>query len=165
VPTASRLAFRMARVRASSTSTPSLEPWLAEGCENDFALWRELRGVGVPGGNKQVHRWLAEPRTVPAKVGRRCDQSLDDAQAATAHGKEPLLPAPRQLAWLLVQPAAELGMAEARACRIPAIETFAARLEVDDAGGCVAFRSLEQRPARGTGQPAQAAEPAMLRPH
>ena len=36
-----------------------------------MALWRELRGLGFPGGNKQLHRWLAERRTVPAKVGRR----------------------------------------------------------------------------------------------
>jgi len=39
---------------------PHLEQRLAEGCENGLALWRELRGLGFPGANKQVHRWLAE---------------------------------------------------------------------------------------------------------
>lgn len=49
---------------------PHLERRLAEGCENGLVLWRELRGMGFPGGSKQVHRWLAERRTVPARVGR-----------------------------------------------------------------------------------------------
>jgi transposase len=41
---------------------------VAAGCENALALWRELRGMGYPGMAKQVHRWLAERRTKPAKT-------------------------------------------------------------------------------------------------
>ena len=161
---------------------PHLERRLAEGCENGMALWRELRGMGFPGGNKQVHRWLAERRTAP-KVGRPRKRDPDDAR--TDEG--PPLPAPRQLAWLLVQPAAALDaagaatvarieqneeaktvaglarrftalvracgvggrrkggapaepaaeldawQAEARACGVAAVETFAAGLEQDGA--------------------------------
>jgi hypothetical protein len=166
---------------------PYLERRLAEGCENGRALWRELCGMGFPGGNKQVHHWLAERRTVPAKVGRRRHRSTDEVQIAAGRDQRPPLPAPRQLAWLLVQPVAALGaadaaavsrverdgeakavaglarrftalvracgvrgrregdapaeptgdldvwLADARACGVPAIETFAAGREVDDA--------------------------------
>ncbi len=94
---------------------PYLERRLAEGCENGLALWRELRGMGFPGGNKQVHRWLAERRTAPAKVGRRRTENPNDTRAAAVGGKGPPLPAPRQLAWLLVQPVAALGAADAAA--------------------------------------------------
>ena len=45
-----------------------LEARLAEGCENALALWRELRVAGFPGTAKQVHRWLAERRTAPARA-------------------------------------------------------------------------------------------------
>ena len=164
-----------------------LERRLAEGCENGLALWRELRGLGYPHGSKQVHRWLAERRTVPAKVGRRRKESLHDMQTGAVRGKGAPLPPPRQLAWLLVQPVAALSasdvaavsrveqdaearvvaglarrltalvracgvkgrqagdapmepvaeldtwLAQARACSIPAIETFAAGLEQDGA--------------------------------
>ncbi len=40
--------------------------------------------MGFPGGNKQGLRWLAERRTVPAKVGRRRNQSTDDIRTAVA---------------------------------------------------------------------------------
>lgn len=61
--------------RAPRVPGPSmLDPWLehlsrrvAAGCENGLALWRELRGMGYPGMSRQVHRWLAERRTKPAK--------------------------------------------------------------------------------------------------
>ena len=146
-----------------------------------------MRGLGFPGGDKLVHRWLAERRTTPAKVGRRRKEDPDDAQDAARRDGGPPLPAPRQLAWLLVQPAAGLEpadaaavarveqdgeakavaglarrltalvracgvegrckggapaepaaeldawMAEARACGVAAIETFAAGLEQDGA--------------------------------
>lgn len=88
---------------------PHLERRLAEGCENGMVLWRELRAMGFAGGNKQIHRWLAERRTVPARVGRRrVEDLLHDAGAATDRGRSPPLPAARQLAWLLVQPVAAL---------------------------------------------------------
>ena len=166
---------------------PHLERRLAEGCENGMVLWRELRAIGFEGGNKQVHRWLAERRTVPAKVGRRRVDGPHDARILTERGKEPPLPAARQLAWLLAQPVAALDatnanvvsrveqdedtkiaarlarrftalvracglrgrqdgavpaapvteldawLAEAQACGIGAIKTFAAGLEVDGA--------------------------------
>ncbi len=166
---------------------PHLERRLAEGCENGMVLWRELRAMGFAGGNKQVHRWLAERRTMPAKVGRPRLEDLHDARLAMGCGKKPPLPAARQLAWLLVQPVAALDttaaamvrrveqdrdaaaaanlarrftalvracslrgrtsgaapaapvaelntwLAEARACGVGAIETFAAGLEVDGA--------------------------------
>ena len=67
--------------------------------------------MGFLGGSKQVHRWLAERRTVPSKFGRRA-QRADDARPSTGEERPPL-PAPRQLAWTLVQPAAALGAADA----------------------------------------------------
>jgi hypothetical protein len=45
-----------------------LEARRAEGGENALALWRELRVAGFPGTAKQVHRWLAERRTAPART-------------------------------------------------------------------------------------------------
>jgi transposase len=166
---------------------PHLERRLAEGCENGMVLWRELCGMGFAGGNKQVHRWLAERRTVPAKVGRPRVEVPGDASVVAASRKGSPLPAPRQLAWTLVQPVTALGaadaaivarieqdeeaktaatlsrrftalirvcgaagrrensapvqpeatfdawLAEARACGVGAIETFAAGLEADGA--------------------------------
>ncbi len=107
---------------------PHLERRLAEGCENGLALWRELQGQGFPGGTKQVHRWLAERRTVPVKSGRRAHGS-HNSQHPAARDKGPPLPTPRQLAWLLVQPAARLGAAEAAAVT---------RIERDDEAKMVA---------------------------
>lgn len=73
-----------------------------------MVLWRELRTMGFTSGNKQVHRWLAERRTVPAKAGRHRVESLHDTKTALTRGKKPLLPTARQLAWLLVQPVTTL---------------------------------------------------------
>jgi hypothetical protein len=44
-----------------------LQARLAEGCENGLVLWRELRAAGFTGTAKQVHRWLMEHRTAPAR--------------------------------------------------------------------------------------------------
>ena len=93
---------------------PHLERRLAEGCENGLALWRELCAQGFHGGTKQVHRWLAERRTAPSKFGRRT-RSPDEARPPAARDGGAPLPAPRQLAWLLVQPTAALGVAETTA--------------------------------------------------
>ena len=87
---------------------PHSERRLAEGCENGMALWRELRAMGFKGGNKQAHRWLAERRTMPAKVGRRRVGDVHGAATIIGRNKGPPLPAARQLAWLLVQPVAAL---------------------------------------------------------
>ena len=46
-----------------------LERRLAESCENGMVLWRELRGQGFQGATRQVHRWLIERWTAPAKAG------------------------------------------------------------------------------------------------
>ena len=92
-----------------------LERRLAEGCENGLALWRELRGQGFPGGTRQVHRWLIERRTAPAKTGphvRRIGKA-GEVRPPAARNTAPALPTVPQLAWLLVQPAAALGAADA----------------------------------------------------
>ncbi len=54
-------------------------------------------------------------------------------------------------------------LAEARACGVGAIETFAAGLDMDGAAVRAAL-TLQQRPSRGTDQPPQAPEAAKLRP-
>lgn len=119
---------------------PHLGRRLAEGCENGLALWRELRAQGFPGGNKQVHRWLAERRTVPAKIGRPRKQNLADAAtglrveqdgeakavAGLARRFTALVRAcgvgGRQKGDAPAEPAAELDawLAETRACDTPA---------------------------------------------
>jgi transposase len=86
-----------------------LEARLAEGCENALALWRELRAVGFPGMAKQVHRWLAERRTAPARTTPHAWR----AEPPPARDRPPTLPSPARLAWLLVQPPAELPAADA----------------------------------------------------
>ena len=92
---------------------PYLGQRLAEGCENGLALWRELRSQGFPGGAKQVHRWLAERRTVPSKFGPQHRRKPDNPRPFLADNEMSSLPAPRQLAWLLVQPTAALAPADA----------------------------------------------------
>ncbi len=84
-----------------------LEARLAAGCENGLVLWRELRATGFAGTAKQVHRWLAERRTAPA---RNTPHKWRDKPPATGPGpgRPPALPSPARLAWLLVQPPAEL---------------------------------------------------------
>ena len=86
-----------------------LEARLAEGCENALALWRELRVAGFPGTAKQVHRWLAERRTAPARTTPHAWR----AGPTPAGDRPPVLPSPARLAWLLVQPPAELSAADA----------------------------------------------------
>jgi transposase len=91
-----------------------LEARLAEGCENGLALWRELRAAGFPGTARQVHRWLAERRTAPARTTPRERRDGSPAAGPTpAGGRPPALPSPARLAWLLVQPPAELSAADA----------------------------------------------------
>ena len=92
-----------------------LEARLAEGCENGLALWRELRAAGFPGTAKQVHRWLAERRTAPARTTPRARRAGSPAAGPTpaGAGRPAALPSPARLAWLLVQPPAELPAADA----------------------------------------------------
>ena len=108
-----------------------LERRLAEGCENGLALWRELRGQGFSGGTRQVHRWLIERRTIPAKTGphvRRIGEA-GQARPPVVRNTAPALPTVPQLAWLLVQPATALGAADA---------ATAARVEQDTEAAAVA---------------------------
>jgi transposase len=44
-----------------------LEQRMAEGCENAMALWREIRAQGFAGIHRQVHRFVTERRTRPAR--------------------------------------------------------------------------------------------------
>src|SRR3954463_4139403 len=72
-----------------------LEARLAEGCENGLALWRGLRAAGFPGTAGQVHRWLAERRTAPARTTPRAwrDGSPVGPMPAGA-GRPAALPSP-----------------------------------------------------------------------
>jgi transposase len=91
-----------------------LEARLAEGCENGLALWRELRAAGFPGTARQVRRWLAERRTAPARTTPHVWRDGSPVAGPTpAGGRPPALPSPARLAWLLVQPPAELAAADA----------------------------------------------------
>jgi Transposase/zinc-finger of transposase IS204/IS1001/IS1096/IS1165 len=87
-----------------------LEARLAEGCENGLALWRELRAAGFPGTAKQVHRWLAERRTAPARTTPHASRA---GPTPAGPGRPPALPSPARLAWLLVQPPAGLSASDA----------------------------------------------------
>jgi len=81
-----------------------LEARLAAGCENGMALWRELRELGFPGTSRQVHRWLSQRRTAPAKSTPyrwRCAPA-NAGSTRPSEAAAPLL-APKQLAWRLVQ--------------------------------------------------------------
>jgi transposase len=92
-----------------------LQRRLGEGCENGLALWRELRGQGFSGSTRQVHRWLIERRTVPAKTEPHVRRTRKEGEVRppAAHSTAPALPTVPQLAWLLVQPAAALDAADA----------------------------------------------------
>lgn len=59
-----------------------------------------------------MHRWLAERRTAPSKFSRQLVREPDSTRPFPGCNEIPLLPAPRQLAWLLVQPTATLDPAE-----------------------------------------------------
>lgn len=82
-----------------------LEHRMAEGCENAMALWREIRGQGFAGTHRQVHRFVAERRTKPAPRTVRKWLPLIGAPSAKLTKAAPI-PSPKQLAWILVQPAA-----------------------------------------------------------
>ena len=179
--------------RVARSPGPSiLDPYLARlearraaGCENAMALWRELRALGFAGTHRQVQRWLADRRTAPAKsTPARWRPGRAGATPPGGDGGPAALPSPKELAWLLVRPAARLAAADAatvarvvrdgeaaivaalacrftelvraccvggrdrpeaplealetwlgdaRACGVPAVETFAAGLEQDGA--------------------------------
>jgi transposase len=88
-----------------------LETRLSEGYENAMALWRELRALGFSGTSKQVHRWVNQRRTAPAKSTPHRWRSAP-SPAPMPNATAPL-PSPRQLAWLMVQTPEELEASEA----------------------------------------------------
>jgi hypothetical protein len=96
-----------------------LQARLAEGCENGLVLWRELRAAGFPGTAKQVHRWLAEHRTAPARNTPRKWRNRPPVTgpAPVGSGRPSALPSSTQLAWLLVQPPAGLSASDAAVVR------------------------------------------------
>jgi transposase len=114
---AERFPERARRVPPPSILDPylgHLEARLAEGCENAMALWRELQALGFDGTPKQVHRWVSQRRTVPAKTTARSRRmSLFAAPSAGAPEATFPLPSARQLAWLLVRASEDLEEAEA----------------------------------------------------
>ena len=88
---------------------PWLEARLIAGCENASGLYRELRERGYCGGSRRVHKWVQTQRRAPAKTTPPCRRGLlpIPGQAAVAP-----MASPRQLAWLLLQPAAKLDAAQ-----------------------------------------------------
>ena len=108
---------RVARAPGPSILDPylaRLEARRAAGCENAMALWRELRALGFAGTHRQVQRWLADRRTAPAKsTPARWRPGRAGATPPGGDGGPAALPSPRELAWLLVRPAARLSAADA----------------------------------------------------
>lgn len=91
-----------------------LETRLGQGCENAMALWRELQALGFGGTSKQVHRWVSQRRTGPAKsTPRRWRSAPAPLSSARPPQAAPPLPSARQLAWLLVQAPEDLEPSEA----------------------------------------------------
>jgi transposase len=133
--------------RAARRLLPSkLDPYLgylearwAAGCQNAMGLWGELRALGFDGSSHQVRRWARQRRTAP--------------QGAVVKPSAPPLPAPRQLAWLLVRAPEELDEAQTASL---------ARIVQDEEGARVA--ELGRRLAAlvrscGTGRDQPAVEP------
>jgi len=90
-----------------------LHAQLAEGCEDAAALWREIRKHGFTGTARQVRRWLSEHRTKPTRTAPHRWRGPMPTDPALNGDAAPRLPSPRQLAWLLVQPLAELAPTDA----------------------------------------------------
>lgn len=86
---------------------------LAEGCEDAAALWREIRAQGFTGTAKQIRRWLSQHRTKPARTAPHRWRNPGSTDPALNGGAARPLPSSRQLAWLLVQPPAELAPTDA----------------------------------------------------
>jgi transposase len=122
---------RAVRAPGPSILDPYLEHLNARvmaGCENALGLWRELRAVGFSGSSRQVHRWLAQRRTKPARTTpptRRTPRPVPSQRSDAG----PALPSPKQLAWLLVRPTTALNPEEA---------AISARVEQDGAAARVA---------------------------
>jgi hypothetical protein len=96
---------RVARVPGPSILDPYLE-YLAQrhtsGCQNALALWREIRARGFKGTSRQVHRWLQTRRTSVAHSTPRMRRGTDSGPNLPPPGG--VLPSPKQLAWMCIQP-------------------------------------------------------------
>ena len=102
-----------------------LQEQLATGRDNASALWRELRERGFAGGPRQVQHWVCQRRMIPSKhtpYGRRPVAASPVAGAGAGAISVQTLPSPKQLAWLLLQPANRRSDPEA---------TIVARVERD----------------------------------
>ena len=84
---------------------PWLEEHLAAGYVNASAFYRQLRERGDAGGSRQVHKWVHTQRPTPAKTTPPCRRDLPPVLGQVNASP---LESPRQLAWLLIQPAAKL---------------------------------------------------------
>jgi transposase len=95
---------------------PHLQARVAEGCEDAAVLWRELQAQSFTGTARRVRRWLSERRRTPARTAPHRWRGRMPTNPDSPDGSTPTpLPAARQLAWLLVQPAATLPAADAAA--------------------------------------------------
>ena len=68
-------------------------------------LWRELREQGLAGTHRQVHRFVAERRTKPARRTARKWLARTETPATDVIS----LPSPKQLAWFLTEPVESLS--------------------------------------------------------
>ena len=107
--------------RGEQRPRPSrLDPYLtflqqrwAEGCTNASQLWRELRACGYSGCRQQVARWAQAQRTQPAPTTPNWRRSPPLRPAAPDRSPSlSTVPAPRQLAWLLLKRGDELDAKE-----------------------------------------------------
>ena len=92
--------------------TPHLERRWSEGCTNASQLWREIVDAGYTGTRKQVARWAAHQRTLPASATPRTYQ-LRQAQLKPMNVYATTrLPSPRELVWVMLREAKRLKVAE-----------------------------------------------------
>jgi transposase len=94
------------------------ERWDA-GCHNGVQLWREIRDLGYSGSRRPLVKWVVLRRERllggPSGYGRRPllpIEPLADAATTDPAAQRPTLPAPRQLAWMLLRPLTALDETE-----------------------------------------------------
>jgi transposase len=109
-----------ARLRRRSSILDPYAAYLQErwdaGCHNGVQLWRELRDLGYSGSRRPVVKWVVLRRERmlggPSGYGRRPIlpiEPLADVATTDPAAQRPTLPAPRQLAWLLLRPLTALS--------------------------------------------------------
>ena len=143
VPTPSRHGCPTARARGLlDPHVDYLLGRIGEGCENAMALWRELREHGYPGTSRQVHRFVAERRTKPIRLGPQAPRR-DHAGVRVMQAVEPPLPSARQLAWLLVQATSALDAIAAAV--VARVEQDATVMRRRRSGAAASRRSCARR--------------------